>query len=783
MARGKMTSLFRLLACTVVAVVMMSLAGCSSTKHVPQGSYLLDKVDIKFKGDVPEVTAKELNNYLRQVPNHKILGFWKLQLATYSLSGKDSTKWYNKWLRRMGQAPVIYNDAMTDASKRQLELALLNRGYMDAVVEVDTFPRPDKRKMNVVYTIDAGEPHRIASVAQEIPDTAMAALINKSADMTQITPGSRFDRDALDEERSRVARIMRNNGYFDFTKESVMFYADTVARSKDVDLTLVIKPLERNDTVEDHVPYEIRDVVFVTNYKQGQTLQEAISAATDTVRYKGMEFLYDKYKWMAPGTLYENCFIMPGQPYHAFEIDRTYEYMTRLGMIRSLNIDIQPVGQIGGKKYLDAYILLSPARRQSMSFDVEGTNSEGNLGFGVGVTYQHRNLGHRSRLLTVKFKAKYESISGNIKGLLSNNYQEYVGEVGLTFPKFEFPFISSSFRKTVKASTEALATFNYQRRPEYTRIIAGATWRYKWGDRNNMTRSILDLININYVYLPQKTKEFIEQITPTNPLIRYSYEDHFIVDVAYSYYLTNRRPISSSSKKSKFRQPHLYTFRASIEEAGNLMYGLANLFAKKPADGVYKLFGLAWSQYVKAEVNYSYIRNFSERHTLAFRVGAGIGIPYGNSSVLPFEKRFYAGGANGVRGWSVRRLGPGTYPSTNTTSDFINQCGDISLILTAEYRAKLFWVIEGALFVDAGNIWTIRNYENQPGGLFKFDTFWKEIAASYGLGLRFDFTYFLLRFDLGFKAYNPGKDEEHWPIIHPNWKRDATFHFAVGYPF
>ena len=150
---------------------------------------------------------------------------------------------------------------------------------------------------------------------------------------------------------------------------------------------------------------------------------------------------------------------------------------------------------------------------------------------------------------------------------------------------------------------------------------------------------------------------------------------------------------------------------------------------------------------------------------------------------MPFEKRFYAGGANGVRGWGVRTLGPGCYDSKKSMSNFINQCGDISLILSAEYRAKLFWVLEGALFIDAGNIWTVHNYENQPGGMFKFNEFYKQIAMSYGAGLRLDFTYFLLRFDLGLKAYNPARGQESWPLLNPRWHRDATFHFAVGYPF
>ncbi len=198
---------------------------------------------------------------------------------------------------------------------------------------------------------------------------------------------------------------------------------------------------------------------------------------------------------------------------------------------------------------------------------------------------------------------------------------------------------------------------------------------------------------------------------------------------------------------------------------------------------MYEVFNTQFSQYIKGEVDYAITRNFDHRHSLAFHIGGGIGYPYGNSRVLPFEKRFYAGGANGVRGWGVRTLGPGRYNSHNSVSYFINQCGDIRLDMSLEYRAKLFWVLEGGAFIDAGNIWTIHNYENQPGGMFHFNTFWKEIAWAYGLGLRMDFNYFLLRLDLGVKAYNPAQGQERWPLFHFDWHRDTAVHFSVGYPF
>ena len=250
--------------------------------------------------------------------------------------------------------------------------------------------------------------------------------------------------------------------------------------------------------------------------------------------------------------------------------------------------------------------------------------------------------------------------------------------------------------------------------------------------------------------------------------------------IGYSFYHTNRK---TSDLTKKLYQPNVYTFRAATETSGNLLYAISNIAQQQRKNGAYELFGIRYSQYAKFDADYSLTHSFNEKHAIAFHVGGGIAIPYGNSTVLPFEKRFYDGGANGVRGWSVRALGPGSFNGSNQQNSFIYQCGDIRMDMSVEYRAKLFWVIELGAFVDAGNIWTIRDYESQPGGVFKFNTFYKQLALAYGLGLRLNFTYFLLRFDLGMKAHNPALGQEEWPLVHPNWKRDSAFHFSVGYPF
>jgi outer membrane protein assembly factor BamA len=776
---------YRHLSLAVVAVAVSLLVACSSVKHVPDGKYLLDKVSITVS-DSSGVQPTELYNFLRQTPNHVVLGFAKLQLSTYSLSGSDSTKWYNRWLRKLGQPPVIYDEELTQASARQLSQALINRGYMDARVTIDSITQPERKRIQLNYIITPGKPHTISSISYNIADSAIRTMLMADSASFDIKPGSLFDRNILDEQRAQITKRLRDAGYYAFNREYINYTADTVAGSKNIDLTLNLRQpstrIEDSDStiIGTHSQYRFGRVRFILDADNYSDSKQA-----DTVRYGNIEVVYCNDRYLRPSILEEKCFINAGAPYSASAVDRTYESLGQLGILKFINIEMKPINNpYDNTTTLDALIYLSRNKKQSTSVEVEGTNSEGDLGFGLGLTYQHRNLAKGSELLTAKVRGAYESLSGDLNDLINNRYTEFAGEVGITFPKFECPFLSKDFKQRRRASTEFAVSLNYQERPEYTRVIAGAAWKWKWTQRlrDYTQRHTYDLIDINYVRLPSSTINFIDEIAPTNPLLRYSYEDHFIMRMGYTFYRTNRR-IPTATVNAFAIQPSVTTLRVSVESAGNLLYGISSLIGQKRQDGVYKILGTQYSQYLKGDIEYTYTRNFNSRNAMAWHVGFGLAYPYGNSSMVPFEKRFYAGGANGVRGWGVRTLGPGSYDSKTSVTDFINQCGDISLDLSMEYRAKLFWVFEGALFVDAGNIWTVHNYESQPGGQFKFNQFYKQIAAAYGCGLRMDFTYFLLRFDLGMKAHNPAMNQEPWPLIHPKWGRDANFHFSVGYPF
>ena len=762
-------------------VALLVVSSCNATKHVPDGKYLLNKVRIEV--DDNSFNKKELKNYLRQTPNHEILGGVKFQLAIYNWSGKDSTKWYNKWVRKLGQPPVIYDPSLTEASKSQLRLALINKGYMDATVEADTVSKG--KKMQVDYRIKAGEPHYINSLEYEIPDDTIRSLIFQDSTKLLLKEKALFDRNVMEQERVGIADRLRYNGYFGFSKDYITYTADTTENSKAVDLVLKVKPPYQNriEGYEVHEPFYIRKVYVITDFDPSTEKQLSNYRLLPSEEYKGVNIIYGEEKYLRANIIDDNCFIKVGEKYNSTDVDRTYQSFGRLGILKYINISFETVGREDGRLMLDAFILLTKGKSQTVSVSLEGTNSEGDLGFGIATTYQHRNIARGSETLSAKLGINYESISGDMSGLINNRYAEYSGEVNINFPKFIFPFLKKSFRQKIRANTEFGTSFTYQERPEYTRVIAGAGWKYKWTERGSMINHVFDLLDINYVYLPKKTDSFLDEIAPDNPLLRYSYEDHFIMRTGYSFYYTNKQ--NTTGIGNFVYQPNIYTFRAGIETAGNLLFGISRLSKQKkdPNAQAYKIFGIQYSQYVKLNADYSLNHSFDRRNSLVFHIGAGVAIPYGNTTILPFEKRFYAGGANSVRGWSVRTLGPGSYNANNSVSSFMEQCGDIRLDMNVEYRAKLFWVFELAAFIDAGNVWTIRYYENQPGGEFILNEFYKQIAAAYGLGLRMNFNYFLLRLDCGMKAFNPAKGQERVPLIHPDFKRDFAVHFSIGYPF
>ncbi len=763
----------------IYAVVVLLSASCSSTKYVPDGSYLLDEARIQT--DTKGIKPSNLSIYVRQKPNAKWFSLIKTQLYVYNWSGRDSTRWINRTLRKLGDAPVIYSDKETNRTSEEMTKAMQNMGYMGAMVE--PVRQVKKKKLKLVYKVTAGKPYKVRTLKYDIQDDKIGEYMQQDSVATLLSEDMYFDVNILDAERQRITNYLLQNGYYKFNKDYISYTADTVRNTYLVDLTLHLAPyrLPNEEKTQSHHQYTINKVNFITDYNVLESSALSSVEVNDSLHYKGFPIYYKDKLYLRPKVLTNNLRITPGTLFNEQDVQRTYSNFGRLQALKYTNIRFFETQQEDSTK-LNAYVLLTKSKHQSVSFEIEGTNSAGDLGAAASVSFQHRNLFKGSETFMFKVRGAFEAVSAlQGSGAHNQNYTELGAETTINFPRFMFPFLSNDFKRRIRATTEFGLQYSYQMRPEFTRIVASAGWSYKWGVQRQRSQHRIDLLDINYLYMPWIDPTFKENYLEKdeNYILRYNYDDRLIVRTGYSYtYNSAGQALMNNSVMG-----NSYTIRFNFESAGNLLYAAAQIARmKKNEKDEYTLLNIPFAQYLKGDFDFAKNVVIDNRNSLAFHFGAGIAIPYGNATIIPFEKRYFSGGANSVRGWSVRNLGPGSFPGDG---NFLNQSGDIKLDASIEYRTRLFWKFRGAIFVDAGNIWTLRDYKDQPGGKFKFNEFYKQIAVAYGLGLRMDLDFFVLRFDAGMKTIDPvyKKGKGRYPIIHPDFGRDLTFHFAVGYPF
>ena len=747
-------------------VILPTLGSCSMTKYVPKDQYLLKNV--KIKATIPDVNNEELKGYLRQTPNNTILGFWPLKLGFYNASSEDSTKWSNRWLRRIGEPPVIYDSLKTIYGCDELQKVIFNKGYLNANVTFKTTINPKKRHAKVTYSIEEGEPYRLRNYFITIPDSSALEAINRR-EKPLIKPGDLFDIDRLNEEREQVAKMLRNQGYYNFRKELLFFYVDSALNTHEIDAELSIQPqyLDNDSALQIIFTKKEFENVTILALKDNDLLKNNLEL--DTFYQNNIKVIYNKQnKAFRPKALINKTSIQPDRIYSDFIVDRTYSRLNSLNAAKYVNISFTE----NSNNKLDAQIIITQNKPHTVSAEIEGTYSGGDLGVGAAIGYKNNNIFRGSEILNVSINGGYEAI-----GSLSE-YQsawDIGGEASLTFPTLLMP-MAKNFRQRSTGTTEIAASVNFQQRPEYQRNIANAGIKYNWRWRRvNFTFNLLDL---SYIYLPYMTAAFKDKYMRPTSSIRFSYEDHFIMRWGLGINMSNRRNMT-------FNTSSFYTFRTNVRTAGNLLYGISHLIKQqKNEDGVYEIFNIQYSQFAKADIDFAYNWYLTDKSRLVFHTGLGVGIPYGNASILPFEERYYSGGANSMRGWSARKLGPGNFYNSSGSIDFMKQSGDIKFDLNLEARFRLIWKLEAALFVDAGNIWTIRDYAEQPTGAFRWNEFYKQIACNYGVGLRLDFDFFVIRVDMGIKLYDPGYpiESERWRTD-LTWRNDFALHFAVGYPF
>lgn len=704
-----------------LAAVML-LVACSSVRMDEQRGYVLDGVEII--SDSKLIDGSQLMPYIRQQANSRL----------------------SAWMKFNRYEATVYDTLLTRQTCDDLRAALQNMGYLGASVSVSE--QVKGRRLKAVYTVHPGEPYFIHHVSYEVEDTTLIPLLAAELnDNKGLRDGMKFQVDALNAERKRLTILMQDSGYYHFNKDFISFRADTVRGSRLIDLTLIIRRYRANNQSElmAHPCYKVRSV----NYQGGDDDQ------TIHLRQRVLE---------------ENTWVESGKPFSASNLQRTYNNFGRLKAVRYTNIRFT---EVPDSNLLDCNIQLSFNKPSTISFQPEGTNTSGDLGAAASLTYENRNLFRGSETFSVQLRGAFEAITG-LEGYQNQDYKEYSVETKLAFPRFVAPLLSKRFARRSSATSELSLSYDMQNRPEFHRRVFSTAWRYHWSDaRRNLTYKF-DLLDLNYVYMPWISPTFkhdyLDSVSTRNAILRYNYEDLFIMKIGFGVTYNDGRN----------------AWKTNFETSGNLLNALSAVAGLHKNDrDQYTLFNIAFAQYVKGDIDYTRIVPLSDRSSLAMHAGLGIAYPYGNSKILPFEKRYFSGGANSVRGWSVRTLGPGSFRGDKGAIDFINQTGDMKLDMNVEYRMFLFWKFDGALFVDAGNIWTLRAYDEQPGGQFRLDKFYEQIAVAYGMGFRLNFGYFVLRFDMGMKAVNPAymSEHEHWAVLHPDLSRDFSFHFAVGLPF
>ena len=705
-----------------ILALPLVLGACSASKYVPEGEYILNKVEVK--SDLEGYDAGALKQYVRQ---------------------KEKPKLFSLFKNPFSKKPVIYDSLQARLTCQDLLQAMQNQGYMHAGIQL--FTTKKGKKLDATYLLHPGEPFLIGKVEYDVEDEQIQQLLQlDKPENQQLKPGMRFTVETLDNERKRITNLLTDDGYFRFHKDFIQFSADTIAGQKDIAVTLHLMKYKANSNAPevDHPRYTVRNINFLSNDSDRIHLRHQVLLNATALR--------------------EN------EPYSASALQRTYNNFARLQAVKYTNIRF---AEVPDSNLLDCNIQISTNKPSTIAFQPEGTNTAGDLGAAASLTYTNRNLFRGSEQLSVELRGAYEAITG-LEGYQDQNYTEYSVETKLVFPRFVAPFLSQKFRRRQTASSELSVSWDLQNRPEFHRRVFSTAWRYRWSESRHHLSWRYDLLDLNYVYMPWISatfkQDYLDNADSRNAILRYNYEDLFIMKMGLG--------LSYSDGVD--------AVRVNVETSGNVLSAVSKVLGfKTNAEGQRTFINIAYAQYAKFDFDYTHLMQFDKRNALALHAGIGVAYPYGNSTVLPFEKRYFSGGANSVRGWGVRELGPGKFKGTDGRIDFINQTGDLKLDLNAEYRTSLFWKFEGAAFIDAGNIWTLRNYEDQPGGQFKFSEFYKQIAAAYGLGLRLNFDYFILRFDMGMKAINPAYEtqEEHWAIVHPKLSRDFAFHFAVGLPF
>ena len=804
-----MIQLYRLLVNKIFLFLLLGMVtvSCSVNKYIPDGEYLLNDNIYEVEKDsltddqYAEVSAvmSEAGSYSVQAPNTELLGM-RLGLIVYCFSNPDKDNWLNNFIRKQGSAPIIFDRSSMYVTARQLKLLLDSKGCFNSEVTYRTDTISPK-KINVTYTVTTRPRYVIDSLFYTVENKDVEKIILDNSRRALVKKGDYYDQDLFSAERERLSTLLQNSGYYSASKDIITFMLDTNERN----CSMVVEVKLSNPRVYNNKQQLLEEPLrkyYIDNiyiYPNLHTLLPTDADLMDTVRYvfdyRDRRILYhfitDGKMPLDESVISRSIFMSPNQLYRLRVVELTYNSLIDLRNFKFTDIDFTRSEKVSDTaNYLNARIRLMNAMKHSVSTSLEITNTSplfsettetnnmGNYGLQWTLGYQNKNLFGGAEVFNIKSTLLFELAKSAILSKAENFYDIFSAfetgiDMSLEVPKFIVPMPSSWFPRRFRPRTAFSLGFNYQFRTYFERALANVSFGYKW--RNTMNRQhMFNPFELTYVRFLNQQEEFQQQIENLSDLrLKYQYTNHLIMNTNYSFVYNTQR----INTKTDFTYLSL-----RFETAGNLLYMLDKSF-DMPSDsiGIYQLLGVPYSQYVRAEMDLKRYFYLSPTNTFVARMMLGIGVPYGNSISLPYEKSFYGGGPTTIRAWNIRTLGPGSY--SNKDVNIFEKVGDMSLVINLEDRFPLFGMLEGAAFVDMGNIWLLRPSDEFPNGNFTFDTFVPDIAVGGGFGLRLNISIITLRLDFAIPFYDPQYAKgERWRMPHWKWGQIVT-NFGIDYPF
>ncbi|RED22131.1 outer membrane protein assembly factor BamA [Flavobacterium cutihirudinis] len=755
-----------------ITLSLFFVFGCSNTKYLPEGDLLYTGASVKVKDSIikkkdRKVLENQLEDLLRPKPNKQFLGL-RPKLWIYNIAGQPKKdKGFRYWLRtKVGEEPVLFSKVDLDYNASVLRNFTENKGYFKTRVSADSTVR--NKRVTAEYIVIPKKQYIIKSVTFPDDSLAMSRIIGRSSRRSLLKVGNPYDLDVIKAERERIDARLKEKGYYYFNPDYILAKIDSSKGDHEVKIRLVIKDEAPPKAL---TAYKIDKIVVYPNFSISK--DSVKYKPEDVVQYKDFTII-DTADTFKPRVFDRTIYFKKGDLYNRKDHNLTLNRFVNLGTFSFVKNEFRTSDSI--KNALDSYYYLTLLPKKFIRVEVLGkTNSASYTGTELNVNWNNRNLFKGAELLTVSvFGGADFQLGGVNKG---KNIYKIGTETSLTWPRFITPFHIDGSSEYVPR-TKATLRYEYQNRTQLYALNSFKTsFGYLWKE-NARKEHQLNVMDITYVSPNHVTQEYLDDIKD-DPSLGKVIEKQLIFGPTYTYTYTN-----TMQKRKK----NTFYFSGELDLAGNIT-GLVTGANVKKNDTI-KIFDVPFSQYAKIRGDFRHYLKLGKESELASRIIVGAGIPYGNSSVLPTSKQFVVGGTNSIRAFRARSIGPGSYINTATTNDYLpDQSGDLKLEFSTEYRAKLFSIVKGAAFIDAGNIWLMNADPNKPGAEISKD-FMKEIAVGAGVGLRFDVSFFILRTDLAFplrKPYLP--DGERWVIKDidfgsgPWRKENLILNIAIGYPF